>query len=327
VDIAAADAVKEKIKSITAGTQGPGALLGFFAGAFEPYPGSDILLVASTDSVGTKQKVAQAADRYTSIGFDIVNHCVNDILPTGATPLFFLDYIGTGKLDQRIVTDLVEGIAAACREAECALIGGETAELPGLYKGSDFDLVGFIVGSVKKNDFVGGNRAEAGDVLIGLPSSGLHTNGYSLVRSVFEIEKRPEILEEWVPALESKLGDALLEPHHSYLQSVRPIMGEIRGMAHITGGGIPGNLPRVLPEGLGAELDMNSWEVPPLFRLIQERGGIEEAEMYRVFNMGIGMILVVPPDAVSRVVSGVEGAWKLGRVTKQAGDTRVVFTD
>ena len=325
VDLDAATSVEKKIKAIAASTLGKDALQGFFAGVHEPHPGSETLLVASTDSVGTKLKVAQAADRYTSIGVDIVNHCVNDILPTGAEPMFFLDYIGIGKLDERVVTELVSGMAEACGEAGCALIGGETAELPGLYQGRDFDLVGFIVGSVRRDDFIGGRRAKDGDVLLGLPSSGLHTNGYSLVREVFDIDRHHEGLDEWVPELGAKLGDALLEPHRSYLQLLRPVRGMIRGMAHITGGGIPGNLPRVLPEGLGADVRLDSWEVPPLFRLIQERGGVGEDEMLRVFNMGVGMIVVAAPDRVSELRDRVPEAWDLGRVVERGEEPRVAF--
>ena len=323
VDLEMADDLAEKVKAIAAATLSEGAVQGFFAGVYEPHPGSDTLLVASTDSVGTKLKVAQAAGTYASIGVDIVNHCVNDILPTGAEPMFFLDYIGIAALNERVVTELVGGVAEACGEAGCALIGGETAELPGLYQGGDFDLVGFVVGSVRRDDFIGGPRAEDGDVLLGIPSSGLHTNGYSLVRDVFDVDRRPEGLDEWVPALGAKLGDALLEPHRSYLPALRPVLGMIRGMAHITGGGIPGNLPRVLPKGLGAELSLESWEVPALFRLIQERGGVEENEMFRVFNMGVGMIVVSAPDAASEVMSRVPEAWELGRVVERPEEPRV----
>jgi len=325
VDLDAADGLTEAIKAIAAGTLGESSLQGFFAGVYDPQPDGDTLLVASTDSVGTKLKVAQAAGRYTSIGIDIVNHCLNDILPTGAAPMFFLDYIGIGKLNDRIITELVGGIAEACGEARCALIGGETAELPGLYQGDDFDLVGFVVGSVGKDAFIGGRRARSGDVLIGLPSSGLHTNGYSLVRGIFDTDRHPERLDEWIPVLGAKLGDALLEPHRSYLPLLRPVLGMIRGMAHITGGGMPGNLPRVLPEGLGADIDVESWDVPPLFGLVQERGGVEEMEMFRVFNMGVGMIVVVAPDAVSEVGERVPEAWEMGRVVERADGPRVVF--
>ena len=327
VDLDAAAGIEEKIKAITAGTLGEGAarMQGFFAGVYEPHPGSDTLLVASTDSVGTKLKVAQGAGRYASIGIDIVNHCVNDILPTGAEPMFFLDYIGIGEVNERIITELVSGVAEACGEAGCALIGGEMAELPGLYQGDDFDLVGFIVGSVKRDAFIGGPRAQVGDVLIGVPSAGLHTNGFSLVRNVFDTDQHPEGLDEWVPALEAKLGDALLEPHRSYLPVLRPVLGMIRGMAHITGGGMPGNLPRVLPKGLGADLTLGSWEVPPLFRLIQERGGIEEDEMFRVFNMGVGMIVVVAPETAPEVMGLVPESWEMGCVVERAEEPRVVF--
>ena len=327
VNLAAGASAAQKMGAIAAGTLKAGAnqTQGFFAGVYEPEPGSDTLLVTSTDSVGTKLKLAQAVDRYASIGVDIVNHCVNDILPTGAEPLFFLDYIGIGVLDERVVVEMVSGIAEACEEAGCALIGGETAELPGLYQGGDFDLVGFVVGSVKKDEFIGGRRAETGDVLVGVPSSGLHTNGFSLVRNVFDTDRHPEGLDEWVPALGAKLGDALLEPHRSYLSVVRPVSGMIRGMAHITGGGIPENLPRVLPEGLGADVELDSWEVPPLFRLIEERGGITESEMFRVYNMGVGMILVTAPDRTAQVKSRVPGSWEMGRVVERAEGPGVVL--
>ena len=327
VDIDAADRVKEKIKAIAAATLGQGAarMQGFFAGVYEPDPNGDTLLVASIDNVGTKLKVAQAAGRYASIGYDVVNQNVNDILPTGAEPMFFLDYIGTGKLDERVITELVGGIAEACREAGCALIGGETAENPGLYQPGDFDLVGFVVGSVKRGDFIGELRAEEGDVLIGVPSSGLHTNGYSLVRNIFDIDARPEGLDEWIPALGAKLGDTLLEPHRSYLPVLRSVSGMVRGVAHITGGGIPGNLPRVLPGDLGADLSLDSWEVPPLFRLIQERGSVTEDEMFRVFNMGVGMILVAAPDRASELRERVPEAWELGRVVGRSEGPPVAF--
>ncbi len=327
VNLDAAASVKEQIKNIAASTLGPRVISGpgLFGGVFDPDPSGDSLLVSSTDGVGTKLKIASAMGRYDTVGHDIVNHCVNDILPAGASPLFFLDYIGIARVDDGRVPNIVKGLAKACSNAGCALIGGETATLPGLYHGDDFDLVGFIVGSVKKRDLLTSANTRPGDMLIGLPSSGLHTNGYSLVRSIFGTDTDPKPLHEVVPALGKTLGDALLEPHRSYLNELKPVLGKIKGMAHITGGSFYKNLPRSLAGGLAAEIDLRSWTVPPLFRHIQQKGRVDEAEMWRVYNMGVGMIVIVAPERADEVRFQMPGSWVAGRVRASSGNEQVVL--
>jgi len=327
VNLDAAAAVKEHIKKLAWPTLGARVISGpgFFGGVFDPDPQGNMLLVASTDGVGTKIRIAVALGRYDTVGHDIVNHCVNDILPAGATPMFFLDYIGVGRMDGERVAGIVKGVAEACATAGCALLGGETATLPGVYHGNDFDLAGFIVGSVRKDALLRADSSRPGDVLVGLPSSGLHTNGYSLVRSVFGTDESPRALHDRVPGLDRTFGEALLEPHRSYLSALRPVLGKIRGMAHITGGGVYKNLPRSLAEGQAAEIDLKSWSVPPLFRFIRARGNVDEQEMFRVFNMGVGMVLVVPPRSASEVLAAVPGSWRLGRVIAASGNERVIL--
>ena len=311
VDIEAYERVLERVKPLIAATHGAqvAAGVGPFAGLYQLPDGSR--LAASADGVGTKIKVAIAAGRHRGIGVDIVNHCVNDIATAGARPLFFLDYFATGKLDPDVFTQLVEGMTAACRAAGCALLGGETAEMPGVYALGDYDLAGFIVGLVEPS--AQRDAVEPGDVLIGLPSSGLHTNGYSLVRKVFEDVPLGHVFSE----LGRPLGEVVLEPHRSYLDD----LGRIRwkGAAHITGGGVLGNLPRCLPDGLAARLERKAWRVPPIFELIRKQGRIADDEMYGTFNMGIGMILVVDRRDVP------EGGMVIGEVVRQAGPDRVVF--
>jgi phosphoribosylformylglycinamidine cyclo-ligase len=328
VDLDAAAAAKERIKRLAAPTLGPGVVSGpgFFGGIFDPDPHGDSLLVASTDSVGTKIKIALAMGRLDTIGHDIVNHCINDILPAGATPLFFLDYLGIGRMDEQRVAEVVSGVAEACSLAGCALIGGETATLPGIYHGDDLDLAGFIVGTVKKDRLLKPDATSDGDVLIGLPSSGLHTNGYSLVRTIFGIDESPAALGQRVPGTGLTLGEALLVPHRSYLSDVRPVLGLIKGLAHITGGGLHKNLPRTLAHGLSAEVDLSSWQVPPLFRHIQRAGNVDEAEMFRVYNMGLGAVLIVAPENEAAVLGAVPGSWRAGRVVRSDGETRVLLT-
>jgi phosphoribosylformylglycinamidine cyclo-ligase len=284
--------------------------IGPFAGLYALPGGGQ--LAASADGVGTKIKLAIAAGSHRGIGVDIVNHCVNDIATAGARPLFFLDYFATGRLDPDVFAQLVEGMTAACRQAGCALLGGETAEMPGVYALGDYDLAGFIVGLVE-----GGTRRDigeirAGDLLVGLPSSGVHTNGYSLVRKVFEDVP----LDRVFPELGRPLGDVLLEPHRSYLEELGRV--KWKGAAHITGGGLLGNLPRCLPDGLGARLDRRRWEAPRIFDLIRKRGRISDDEMNGTFNMGLGMILVVDPSEAPPAASVV------GEVTRQSGPDRVV---
>src|SRR2546425_11498026 len=289
VDIEAYERVLARVKPLIAATHGEDVALGVgpFAGLFA-LPGGGHL-AASADGVGTKIKVAIAASSHRGIGIDLVNHCVNDIATAAARPLFFLDYFATGKLDPEVFIQVIEGVTSACREAGCALLGGETAEMPGVYALGDYDLAGFIVGMVEPGLTRDPKNIRAGDVLIGLPSSGLHTNGFSLVRKVFEDVP----LDRVFPELGRPLGEELLEPHRSYLQELGSI--NWKGAAHITGGGVLGNLPRCLPEGLAARLDRKAWRVPPIFELIRRRGRIADDEMYRTFNMGIRMIPVVDP--------------------------------
>jgi phosphoribosylformylglycinamidine cyclo-ligase len=313
VDIAAYERALERVKPLIAATHGKEVAggVGPFAGLYELPGGGQ--LAASADGVGTKIKIAIAAGSHRGIGIDIVNHCVNDIATAGARPLFFLDYFATGRLDPEVFTQLIEGMTQACREAGCALLGGETAEMPGVYALGDYDLAGFIVGLVDAGSTPDTARVKDGDVLVGLPSNGLHTNGYSLVRKVFEDVP----LNRVFPELGSPLGEVLLEPHRSYLDE----LGRIRwkSAAHITGGGILGNLPRCLPDGLGARLDRKAWEVPAIFELIRKRGRIADDEMYGTFNMGLGMILVVDASAVP------PGATVVGEVVHHSGPDRVVI--
>lgn len=274
--------------------------LGSFGGLFQPAPGEP-LLVASVDGVGTKVLLAAQAGRYTTVGQDLVNHCVDDILVQGAEPLFFLDYFATGCLDENVLPAVLEGFAFACRENGCALLGGETAEMPGLYAPGHFDLAGTIVGRVAPQHLIDGRAIRAGDHLWGLPSTGLHTNGYSLARKVL-LETAGLTLQDALPELGTTLGDALFAVHRSYLADVRRLwqtLGRacVHGLAHITGGGFYDNVPRVVPDGLCAVIDTTAWPVPPLFRLIADRGAVDPAEMYRVFNMGIGMVVFLPPGS------------------------------
>jgi phosphoribosylformylglycinamidine cyclo-ligase len=314
VDIEAYERVLARVKPLIAATHGEEVAVGVgpFAGLYA-LPGGGHL-AASADGVGTKIKVAIAASSHRGIGIDIVNHCVNDIATSGARPMFFLDYFATGKLDPEVFTQVIEGVTTACREAGCALLGGETAEMPGVYALGDYDLAGFIVGMVEPGLIRDPKEIRVGDVLIGLPSSGLHTNGFSLVRKVFEGVPLSQVYEE----LGRPLGEELLEPHRSYLQELGSI--QWKGAAHITGGGILGNLPRCLPEGLGARLGRRAWEQPPIFDLIAKRGRVSDDEMFGTFNMGLGMILVVDKEEVSR------SAQVVGEVVKHEGAERVVIS-
>lgn len=318
---------REAIRStFTAGVVGD---VGGFGGLFRPdlrgY--TDPLLVASTDGVGTKLKVAIAAGIHDSVGQDIVNHCVDDILVQGARPLFFLDYIATGKIDQGTIGSVLLGLARACRENGCALLGGETAEMPGLYADGDYDLAGTIVGIVDRPKLLDGSRAKEGDLLVGLPSTGLHTNGYSLARKIF-FERLALGPHDRVPELGTTVAEALLAVHRSYLTPVLPLVEEglLSGMAHITGGGFPDNIPRVLPPGLDAVVHADAWNWPPLFRFLADKGSIPPAEMLRVFNCGIGMVLIVPPDKGREVKSRLDAAgeawFQLGRLQRGARAVR-----
>ncbi|MDA1044300.1 MAG: phosphoribosylformylglycinamidine cyclo-ligase [Verrucomicrobia bacterium] len=304
-------------------TRGVQSELGSFGGLFTS-PGKDHVLVTSTDGVGTKLKVAAMADRHNTIGQDLVNHCVNDILVQGARPLFFLDYLGTAQLKARVFKDVISGLCKACRENGCALLGGETAEMPGLYPAGEYDLVGTILGSVPRRDLITGKSIRSGDVLIGLPSSGLQTNGYSLARKAI-FEQAGLRLEDILPGTKRRVVDLLLAVHKSYLRPVLALQKSVKisGMAHITGGGFYDNIPRILPSGLGVEIDTDQWRVPPLFTFIQDAGKVDPHEMYRVFNMGIGFIIVVRrkdrDDALAALKAARAQPRLIGRVVRGKG--------
>jgi phosphoribosylformylglycinamidine cyclo-ligase len=306
VDLDAAEKAKERLKSLVASTRDELTLseLGLFGGLYQ-VPGDlhTPVLVSSADGVGTKLKVAFDAGRHDSVGQCLVNHCVNDILVQGARPLFFLDYLATGEMDESVVAQVVSGVAVACRENRCALLGGETAQMPDFYRPGEYDLAGFVVGVVERARIIDGRAVREGDLLLGLPSSGLHTNGYTLARRiVFDVMGLR--VDELYPGSDHTVGEELLSVHRSYLGAVWPLLEEglVGGLAHITGGGIPGNLPRILPGGLGAVVERGAWEVPGVFRTLQDAGRVAREEMDRVFNMGIGMVLVVRDDQVDEVM-------------------------
>ena len=307
VDIDAGNEVVRRIRSLARSTHTAGVLggIGSFGGLFALPAGVDApVLVASADGVGTKLKVAFLAGVHDTIGADLVNHCVNDILVQGAEPLFFLDYLATGRLSPDVAEQIVAGVARACRENGCALLGGETAEMPGFYADGEYDVAGFIVGMVPRGRLIDGSRIAEGDVLIALPSSGLHTNGYSLARRIVFDVGGLRVDDAW-PGDSRSVGEVLLATHRSYLSAIRPLLNEniVKGMAHITGGGITDNLPRVLPEGLQARVDTGAWEVPPVFQWLQQTGGVPEEDMRRSFNMGIGMVVVCAAADADRVMT------------------------
>ncbi len=310
VDIDAGNETVRRIKSLAASTFTAGVLseIGSFGGLFrlDRERFEDPVLVSSADGVGTKLKVAFMTGRHDTIGADLVNHCVNDILVQGAEPLFFLDYLATGRLSPAVAEQIVAGAARACRENGCALIGGETAEMPGFYADGEYDLAGFIVGVVDRPKLIDGRAIAPGDVLIGLPSSGLHTNGYSLARRlIFDVARWTP--DRYVAELDASVADALLATHRSYLPIVRPLLERncVKGLAHITGGGITENLPRILPAGCAAAIDRRSWRVPAIFRLLQEQGRVSDVEMFRTFNMGIGMVVACTPRDAEPILSTI----------------------
>jgi len=334
VDIDAGNETVRRIKALARATFTTDVLseIGSFGGLFrlDRERFQEPVLVSSADGVGTKLRVAFTTGRHDTVGADLVNHCVNDILVQGAEPLFFLDYFATGRLSPAVAEQVVSGVARGCRENGCALIGGETAEMPGFYADGEYDIAGFIVGVVEKSNIIDGRTAVPGDVLVALPSAGLHTNGYSLARRVlFD-------MAGWNPAtfvneLGATLGDALLAPHRSYLGIVRPLIerGLVKGLAHITGGGLTENLPRTLPEGCAAEVDLQSWSVPPIFGLLQQRGAIAQAEMFRTFNMGVGLVIICASRDAERVIdmaamAGEPSAFRLGFVVSGERTVRYV---
>jgi phosphoribosylformylglycinamidine cyclo-ligase len=323
VDITAKNVSNKLIGEVVSKTFRPEVVggAGFFGGMYEFKGYKNPVLVSSTDSVGTKTKIAIALDRYDTVGIDIVNHCVNDIFTSGASPIFFLDYIGIGKLVPEKVASIVEGLAKACAAVDCVLIGGETAELADVYSGKDYDLAGFVVGVVEKDNIIDGSKIVAGDALLGLPSNGLHTNGYTLARKVFG--DTPEALNRHYKELGRTAGEALLEPHICYFNRLKPVLSYVKGLAHITGGGLIDNVPRVLPQGLAARFDSRKWEVPPVFTLLQKMGDVDRDEMYHVFNMGVGMVVACSPENVDKLAAEIQGARVIGEVFVQAGDARV----
>ena len=335
VDIDAGAEAVQRIRALARGTSTPGVLseIGSFGGLFRPdLTGlTDPVLVSSADGVGTKLKVAFLAGRHDTVGRDLVNHCVNDILVQGARPLFFLDYLATGRLSPDVTEAVVNGIAAACTENGCALLGGETAEMPGFYADGEYDLAGFIVGIVDRSRLLDGRGIRPGDHVIGLPSSGLHTNGYSLARRIvfdtlgLTVDSAPD-------GLGGTVGDVLLRPHRSYLGLVSPLLSEgtgaVRAMAHVTGGGLTDNLPRVLPPGAAVEIDRRAWTPPPVFTFLQRQGGLTDAEAFRTFNMGIGLVVICAPGESDGLLEGWRrggeaGAAVIGRIT--AGDGAVRY--
>ena len=309
VDIDEADRAVSSIKKLARATFTRGVLadIGSFGAMFQPSGFRRLVLVSSADGVGTKLKVAFVTGRHDTVGEDLVNHCVNDIAVQGAQPLFFMDYFAVGKLDAAVSTAVIAGIARGCRNNGCALIGGETAEMPGMYAESEYDLAGFIVGAAERSRLLTGKEIRPGDVLLGLPSNGLHTNGYSLARKLlFDVAGYGP--QTPLPEAGATVGDALLAVHRSYLQPIRALMSArlLRGAAHITGGGITDNTPRMLPKGMAAQIDTAAWRIPPLFELLRRIGNIPEDDYRRTFNLGIGMILAVPAKGAARAAAVLE---------------------
>jgi phosphoribosylformylglycinamidine cyclo-ligase len=329
VDIDRSDSVKQRIRAVVESTFTAGArgAFGGFGGMFRiPADFQRPVLVSSADGVGTKLRVAIEAGRHHTVGHDLVNHCVNDILVQGAVPLFFLDYFAAGRLEPEVVEAVVTGVAAGCRENGCSLVGGETAEMPGIYTPPDYDLAGFIVGCVEEDAILGADRVEEGDVILGLASSGLHTNGYSLARRIVADRMHLRVDDEF-PGESASVADVLLRIHRSYLPLLRPILHRIHGMAHITGGGLPGNVNRVLPDTLDATIDGASWPVPNLFAQLERHGQVSRDEMYRTFNMGVGMVVFTDEASAAAVEASASSAnvdaWRLGRAVRGTGRVRI----
>ena len=327
VDRAAFEGIREKIGAFSRITHGPQVVstVGGFAGMYRLEGYRDPVLVSSIDNVGTKLKIGSMLGHYESLGLDLVNLNVNDILTQGARPLFFLDYISMDSPEPQMMESLLRGMAWACREAGCALIGGETAQTPGVYVENAFDLVGFVVGAVERESIIDGSAIREGDALLGIPSSGVHTNGFSLVRHIFKLEEDRSALYRRYDDLNHAIGEELLIPHRCYYPLLEPVFPMIKGMAHITGGGLEGNVPRVLPDGLAARFRLGSWDVNPIFNIIQKEGNVEWDEMFRVFNMGLGMVLACGPEVVGELQSALPDARIVGEVSRQVGEERVVI--
>ncbi len=329
VDLDRMDGLKERIKGFAATTHSPQVLdsSGSFAGLYQLSGYREPVLVASTDGVGTKIKIAAQLGHFESVGQDLVILNVNDILTRGAKPLFFLDYVAFSNLDTQRLDNLMRGITWGCLEVGCSLIGGETAMMPQVYTGDEMDLAGFVVGAVERDQLLESQNIKAGQVLIGVPSSGLHTNGFSLVRQVFKTDENPNILYQRFDELNHQLGEELLVPHRSYYPLMEPVLNLITGLAHITGGGLPGKLPSILPNDLAAEINSRSWTVLPIFELIQKTGGISDEEMYQVFNMGLGMVAVCPEENVSKVLECLPDAVVIGKMIDRGDREQVVIKD
>ncbi|MBI2848702.1 MAG: phosphoribosylformylglycinamidine cyclo-ligase [Chloroflexi bacterium] len=329
VDIDAANRSVQLIKTLARSTFRPEVLteVGFFGGMFQLGAYHNPVLVSSVDGVGTKLKIAFAMAKHDTVGVDLVNHCVNDILTCGAEPLFFLDYCAMGKLIPEMVESIVRGMSLACKEAGCALIGGETAEMPGFYGEGEYDLAGFILGVVEREKTIDGRSITPGDSIVGLPSSGLHTNGYSLVRKAFGLDgsDAAERLKQYYPELGHTLGEELLRPHRCYYPPLKPVLSVVKGLAHITGGGFIDNIPRVLPPGMAACIDPQAWSVPPIFRMVQQLSALPREEMFRVFNMGIGMGVFCAPHNVETILNVFPEAKTIGQVVEQKGLAQVIL--
>ena len=333
VALDAMDGIKDRIKAFAALTHGPQVLDGGggFAGLYALSGGADPalvdpVLVASADGVGTKLKIAAQLGHFEGVGQDLVTLNVNDILTKGARPLFFLDYLSFTAFDEHRLEMLLRGIVWGCREAGCALIGGETAQLPGVYADADFDLAGFVVGVAERNQLLDSSRIVPGDTLIGIPSSGVHTNGFSLVRRVFGLDADPSPLFRPVPGLSRALGDELMVRHRAYYPLLAPHLPQVKALCHITGGGIPGKMPAILPAAVAAEFRIGAWPALPIFDAIQRAGAVSDAEMYRVFNMGLGMVAVCDDAGASALLSAIPDAVVVGRIIPRAGDAQVLFT-
>ena len=327
VDLDWMDGLKERIKGFAATTHGPEVLdgSGGFAGLYQFSGFKQPVLVASTDGVGTKTRIAAQLGHFESIGQDLVTLNVNDILTKGARPLFFLDYVSFSDIDPQSLDALMRGLAWGCHEAGCALIGGETAQMPQVYSPGDLDLAGFVVGAVERDQVLEPQNIREGDYLLGIRSSGLHTNGFSLVRKVFNTDGDPTVLYRRFDGLPNQLGEELLVRHRCYYPLLDPIMGLLSGLAHITGGGLPGKLPAILPDDLAAQLTPGSWPVPPIIQLVQREGRLSDEEMFRVFNMGLGMVAVCPESNVDSVCEKLGEAMIVGRVIRRAGESQVLL--
>jgi len=317
VDLAKSDHIKNKLiksiisthnKNVISNSDGFG---GLFSGQSLD---KNSVIVSTTDSVGTKVKISAKLGLHKNLGIDIVNHCINDLIPQGAKPLFFLDYLAFADLNEKIVLDVVEGISEACSKVNCAVIGGETATLPGVYNEGDYDVVGFMVGSVDKENLKLRTNTKEGDILIGLPSSGLHTNGFSLVRSIFNSDDDVSVLSKKISGESKNLGELLAEPHREYLSTIDSILNLVSGISHITGGGLRKNLPRVFSPNLVANIKKNSWDIPPLFKYIMAEGKVSEKEMFDVFNMGVGLVLIADPSHKQEILNACKDSWVLGEI-------------